>query len=50
MDDLTKISKVFGDPASAVDVLNKYHEDYNATINAVVKALDNAGGKVDTYL
>lgn len=50
LDDMKKISKLFGEPASATTVLNKYEESYNAALDAIEKAISDNGGKKYTFL
>lgn len=38
-DDLNKLSKIFGDPASATSMLSTYSDDYSAVVNATRNAL-----------
>lgn len=50
LDDMTKISKLFGDPESAKKVLNKYADEYRSVLDAISATLEAAGGKEYTYL
>ena len=50
IDDMTKISKLFGDPKSATDVLNEYKTEYSATLTAIHDAIEAAGGRTDTFI